>query len=400
MSNFRKVDIAYQDSWNIDAFGRARVSNTGQRFDAEFIYDKQPLLFDEIVVTGGTIVYNATSRDVSLNINNETTATAATFVQKWHNPYTPGNSQLVELTGTLNEGNLVGEASLFLKNGITNTEIEIAQQNWTNPQNDTDWTKSQILMMDFQSLKVGRIRFFLVKDGVPTKLHEIVNDNRYTTGYWQSPALPICWKIYNTATHTVSEMTYGDNTNGIGLRFKTPKAATAKMRAICCTVKSEGGLDLFDLKGFIFSADRGVTARVVSTTVVPVISIRAKTTFKDIVNKMLVIPMAYAVQSDNPILYRLVLNAVLTGASWQNNDTESGVEYDIAATSFTGGSIIYSDYLATGGGNSAQRVEGLLGRTILSYTSAGAQTTLTVVAVRTGASNANVFSEIGWKEIR
>lgn len=401
MSNLRNVAIAYQDSWNIDAFGRARVSNTGQRFDAEFIYDKQPLLFDEVTVSGGTVVYNADSRDVTLNANNTTTGTLSGLIQKWNNPYTPGNSQLVEITGTLNEANLEGEVSFFLRDGITGLENETTQENWLNPTLDLDWTKSQILMMDFQSLKVGRIRFFLVRDGVPTKLHEITNDNRYVAGYWQYPALPVCWKIYNTETHTVSEMVYGNQTNGIGIRFKTLKNAGAKMRAICCTVKSEGGAELFDMKGFVFSADSGLTAKTVSTTMIPIISIRVKQFFKTVPNGSLTIPLSYSVQSDNPLLYKIILNpATLTGANFQDVDADSAVQVDISATAYTGGSVVYSDYLATGGRNTVQQVQGLLGRILLSVTPNNTLSTITIVAVRTTSSNASTFGQIGWKEIR
>jgi hypothetical protein len=41
----------------VDAFGRQRVSDTGQRLDVEFLYDKQRNFFDEIT-SNGTVTFN------------------------------------------------------------------------------------------------------------------------------------------------------------------------------------------------------------------------------------------------------------------------------------------------------------------------------------------------------
>ena len=60
------------DNPTLDAFSRLRVSDTGQRFDCEFIYDKQASLFEENLSGGATFTHNIDSRDISLAIVNAT----------------------------------------------------------------------------------------------------------------------------------------------------------------------------------------------------------------------------------------------------------------------------------------------------------------------------------------
>ena len=399
MSNFKNINIKAQDSASIDAFGRWRVSQTDQRFDSEFIYDKQPLLFDEALVGTGTATHNSATRDITLANASVVDGDGAKMIQKWHNPYTPGNSQLVDVTGTLNESNIAsGTASVFVRNNGTDTVIDQSSWNGTNV-DDVNWNFSQIFQMDFQSLKVGRIRFNLVRDGSPVTIHEINNDNIRAGGYWQYPAQPVQWNIRNTATETIMEMGYFGTDNGIGFRYSVPINTTAKMRAICSTVKSEGGGHVFDMAGFHFSADTGITAKTVATTKIPILSIRVKTTFNSLTNHSLVIPQGFDISTDNPIKYELLLNPTLTGAVYSDVDTESGVELDTTATAVSGGAVVDSGYVSTSK-NTSGGSKGLLGRTIMSKGHNGTPDVLTLVAVRTGGTSGDTLASIKFKEIR
>ena len=397
-STIRNVNITAQDNFTIDAFGRMRTSHTDQRFDAEFIYDKQPFLFNEILTGTGTSTHNTASRDISLKNLSVVDGDGARMIQHWHNPYTPGNSQLVDITGTLNEANIAGgTASIFLlNNGV---ETEVVQTSWNNPVADVDWEFSQIFQMDFQSLKVGRIRFNMVMNGVPVQVHEIMNDNIRAGGYWQYPAQPVRWEIYNTATETITEIAYSDGVNGIGFRYSVPINATQVMRAICTTVKSEGGGHLFDMAGFHFSADNDVTDVAVSTTLIPILSIRSTTTFNSLTNNSIVIPQGFDISTNNPIKYVILYRPTLTGAVWVSADSESGIEYDVSSTAVSGGVKIDSGYVATNR-NTATGVEGVLGKTIMSKGNNGTVDILTLCAIRTSTSDADTKAVLRWKEIR
>ena len=392
------VQITSQDNFTIDSFGRLRVSNTDQRFDAEFIYDKQPFLFNEILTGTGTSTHNTASRDITLKNLSVVDGDGARMIQHWHNPYTPGNSQLIDITGTLNEANIAGgTASIFLLNN--SVETEILQSAWDNPVANVNWEFSQIFQMDFQSLKIGRIRFNMVMDGIPTQIHQITNDNIRTGGYWQYPAQPVKWEIYNTATETITEIAYSDGVNGIGFRYSVPINSTQIMRAICTTVKSEGGGHLYNMAGFHFSSDNGVTPITVGTTLIPILSIRAKTTFNSLTNNSIAIPQGFELTTNNPIKYDIVYRPTLTGDSWTDADPDSAFEYDVSATAISGGTKIDSGYVATDR-NTSSGSQGILGKTIMSKGNNGTVDILTICAVRTSTSNADTKAILKWKEIR
>jgi hypothetical protein len=105
-------------------------------------------------------------------------------------------------------------------------------------------------------------------------------------------------------------------------------------------VISEGG---YDQKATPQWARRTTTLTGVSTTFVPIVSIRLKSTALGAV----VIPSVYhAIPIGSILDYEVVLmrNPTLTGASWASNS--SNVEMDVTATALTGGTIVDLDYVS------------------------------------------------------
>lgn len=390
------------NSASADAFGRHRVSATGQRLDIEFIYDKMVDFVDE-VTNNGTVTFNANSRDLDLSLADANAGSYA-LVSTHPVPYTPGNSQNEDITGVLDLAGIGGGvAQTFIRTTVSGTTVEHTtdQSAWTSKSSGVDWSDSHIFFIDLQSLKVGRIRFALVSDGVTSFVDEIVNDNIRNTGYWQLAMLPAFWKIYNDATYTYMEMGYGDDKNAVGFRYRVAANANATMKAICATVKSEGGTPLLDLPGIPRSASNEVTPVAVSTTLVPVISIRPKATFLTLPNLGLVLPKSYSVKPSNPILLKVISGGTLTSPSWVDVDaTHSCVEYDVSATGITGGRVIGIDYFSTTANNRPTSAQGLLGKSPM-WNRLGTETgVLSICAVRTGASNSDTLAAINWEEIR
>src|SRR6056297_2776660 len=68
--------VGIDDAW-ADAFGRLRVSNTTTLFEASFTYDTQPLLFEPVTTTGGSV----TQSDSALHLEVDGTAGATAAVQ-------------------------------------------------------------------------------------------------------------------------------------------------------------------------------------------------------------------------------------------------------------------------------------------------------------------------------
>ena len=390
-------------SWQLDAFGNQRVSTTGQRLDVEFIYDKMSEFFDE-VVNNGTVTHNANPRDLTFALDDANNGSYASM-SSHPIPYTPGNSQKIDITGVMNLAGISGgSVECFLRSSISGSAADIEtvpQAEWASNKTGVDWTTSHILQMDFQSLKVGTIRFYLVQNGIPNYLGCIDNDNLRDSGYWQLASLPAFWKISTVGGNTVMEMGYGNDDNAIGLRFTVPANASATMKAICCTVKSEGGKSLQELSGLPRSADMGVTSASVSTTLIPLLSIRPRATFESFDNLILAIPKSFNIQASNPVRVVIIHDAVLTGASWADVDTDqSSIEIDIAASAVSGGHEVLSDYVTTEAKNRADNQQGILGKTVL-WNRMGSETgILTIAAVRTSGTNADCLTSLQWEEIR
>jgi hypothetical protein len=401
------MNVAFQDTFSIDAFGRLRTSRTGQRLDVEFKYNKQIDYFDEST-NNGTVTYNGNPRDLTLSISDANNGTYSKM-SSHPVPYTPGNSQLIEITGVLDLAGIgSGVAQTFIRSSVSGSAVETTndQSGWSNLTSGIDWTDSHIFLIDFQSLKVGRIRFGLVQNGLAVKIHEITNDNLRNTGYWQLADGSAYYKLYNDATYTYMEIGYGNENNAVGIRYRIAANASATMKAICCTAKSEGGYNLLDMPGLPVSVDLGTSTKTVSTTLVPLISVRPKTTFQSYENLIVSLPKLIGLQTDEAIKYEILLNPTLTGASWNDVDTnESNLEFDIAATVVSGGKKIGSDYIyATSTGPASTRItateKNFLGKTVLWYRQGSQSGILTLAAIRTGAADASVLASMILEEIR
>lgn len=393
------------DAVNMDAFHRNRVSNPGQRLDVEFIYDKQPYFFDELT-SNGSVTHNANTRQLNFALSD---ANNGSYAEMRSHPtiYTPGCSHHAFITGVLDLANIGGgTCELFLRSSISGSAVDLmtkSQSSWLNFSSQTSvWNTSFIFSVDFQSLKVGTIRYYIIHHGTPVLLWEEHNDFTRASGYWQLPSLPVSYKLYTTGGFTYMEMAYGDANNAVGIRYKISANASATMAAICCTVSSEGGDPIREIRGIPRSIDRGVTAKTVSTTIVPIISIRPRATFNSITNLGIAIPKEFHLQTDNDIRYVIIHNATtLTGASWTNVDTNgSAMEYDVSATVVAGGNNVHSGYLVGGTGSAHNDETGILGKLILWRRQDSITGTLTIAGVRTGASDAAVLCGFTWDEMR
>ncbi len=290
--------------------------------------------------------------------------------------------------------------------GITDEALWVNIRNTTStavPVTPTgvNWNDSQIFLMDFQSLKVGRIRFGLDMGGTAYKVAEIVNDNEITTGYWQLASQPVYWRQYNTADYTYTEIGYGDEDNAIGFRYRVAVNSTQTMRAICATVKSEGGGDLHDIAGLKFSASNGQTKRTVSTTYVPVLSIQLKATFNTYVTKGIVFPEEFELTTDNAIYYEVRVNPTLTGAAFASVSANSIINSDVTATAVTGGRVIKAGYAApSAAGVRSSAAKGILDKVPLSVSALGVGDILSLCVIRDTTTNASVGAVLNWNEIR
>lgn len=396
-----------------DTFSRLRTSSPFTLFNTTAEYDANPLYWDTIAVGTGAISSNTTQSAVQLSVG---TTSGDSIKYQTHNylRYQPGKSQLIVFTGVLGAKttNLVRRAGYYDNNNGVFFEVSasdiavvrrtstsgspvdnrVVQSAWNvdtldgsnnigNPSGlSLDVTTMQLMFIDLQWLSIGIVRWGFEINGIPTICHIGHHANILTLPYMQTASLPVRYELTNTGT------TSGSNT----------------LLAVCSTVITEG--DEQD-QGTPFGITTGTTTKGVSGALVPIMSIRPKSTFNSVTNRGLILPAKVDIISDQNIVFELWLNGALTNASFASVDTNSITEYDTAATVITGGTRLYAGLLSvTGtGSNSSGIAEALLelGKKLLSLNAAGNTADILTLTASKIATNATTVSGcMNWLEQR
>ena len=387
------------DSASGDAFGRFRVSEPTTLFASSCVYDTQALLWENVVASGGGAAHDADTSTVALTVD-ESGDSIVRQSKQWM-IYRPGKSLLVAITFNFNgadtnvekevgygDGNdgialVASGSSVSLVLRSTSGDTTVAQTSWnvdkfdgTGPsKKKIDWTKSQILLMDFQWLGVGRVRVGFDIDGVFYIAHQFLNANNISTTYMRSASLPLRYRI--EATGEI--------------------AATSTLTQICCMAASEGGFE--PALGIPRSASNGITTIGV-TTRRPILSVRPKLTFNSIGNRALIVPVSVDLTaSTNTSYWELVYNGALTNASFASVGTNSFCERDVAATAITGGEVIASGYVLSGSGSSRGINSSSLTMRLPLTVSVDESTSTPLTLVCTSfTGTSNVSGTINWEE--
>jgi hypothetical protein len=390
------------------SFGRGRTAQPYTVFASKFQYDTQPLLFQTSVSGTGTVAKTANESSLTLSTGGTASGATAILQSKQYFPYEPGKSQLMFMTGVMgaikaNVAQRIGyfdaNDGVFFQQDGTNLSVvqrsstsgspvntTITQANWnidkldgTGPSGFTiNNAGSNIFVIDLQWLGVGRVRYGFDINGVIVYCHQINNANTgQTSPYMNTATLPIRWEITNTGT----------------------AASTTTLKAICGAVISEGGQEL---PGVLqFSATNGATTIGV-TTRRPVLSVQVKTTFNSITNRETIIPGSLGIFNDQSLFYEVVFNGTLTGASFNSVNSQSGMNFDVAATAISGGIIVSSGYIGTAKSSASSLLSTNPILISAPFTLDFAGTTgdiLTIVATSlSGTSNVGVA--VDWIEVR
>jgi hypothetical protein len=405
---------SFSDNATIDAFGRLRVSNPYTLFDSALQYSSMPLYWGEVLANGGTVTHLPNESSTRMRV---TTTNGSSVIRQtkryWR--YQPGKSQRITCTGVLGEpkagvrkriGYFDDENGLFFEqtedgmfvvkrsfvSGVA-VDTRVAQANWnldvmdgnthplTNPSGITlNAARATIFLIDLEWLGVGRVRFGFVIDGKIYYVHEFNHANSITSVYMTTANLPVRYEIENTAG----------------------TASNTDLIEICAEVSSEGGVQE---RAQVFSVGNEESFISVSTTLIPILSIRLDTVFPangSITNRTSVIPLKTMVfTEDAPCYFKVLYNATLTNPVWADyNTTHSGVQYDVSASAVSNGIEIDAGYVGTGRNVGAADALNLASELALTLDIAGTTSdTLTIAAIRTGTSNTDVGAIIQWKEL-
>ncbi len=343
--------ITFAPSTSQDAFGRLRVSEPLTMFDSSHRFDDNDL-WSTATATSGAAVFNANQGLVDLNV---TAASGSSVTRETIKvfAYQPGKSLLVLNTFVMSapKAGLTQRVGYYgVENGFyleqANSDIAFVKRSYVTgsvvntPVLQADWnvdkldgngpsgltldlTKAQILWMDLEWLGVGSVRIGFVINGQFILCHTFQHANIITSTYITSASLPLRYEIFNTA-----------GTSG---------ASTLKQ--ICSTVISEGG---YELRGAQLSAGTSIVAPrtfALPGTYYPIVSIRLKSTRLDAIAIATAVSILGLGNGKN-YQWRVVNGGVTTtGGSWLTAAADSSVEYNITATSASGGRVLASGFV-------------------------------------------------------
>jgi hypothetical protein len=337
------IPVDLNTSSGSDAFGRARVSQPFTLFDSSFRYADNIDKWDTVETdNSGNSSYTFDSNAGLMNLTLGTSSGDQIIREtKRVFAYQPGKSLQILNTFVMNtaKANLRQRVGFFgANNGIfleqdgtdvyfvkrnNGSDTRVAQTSWSEDTFDgtggsgvsLDLSKAQIFWMDIEWLGVGTVRCGFVVDGVFYTCHKFHHANSITSTYMTTATLPVRYEITNTAG--------------------TGEASTLKQ--ICSTVISEGG---YTMRNITRSASTALSGKEITnaTVVYPIISIRLRQNRTDAV----VIPTEFNMYGIQAAAFKFVLirGGTLTAASWTTTDSGSNVEYDISATTLTGGTRI------------------------------------------------------------
>lgn len=225
------VGISWADSPSITSFGRGRVSDSRILGEYRYMYGEGTLLeMNDYTSGSGTLTMDYPRVCALANVTTNAGDLVVRQTKQYH-PYISGTSNLFFITFVMNQSktNLVQSVGAFddlngiffrmnghtpevviRKNGI---DHEVIQRNdWNIDRMDGSWvsdpernpshvnldfSKAQILTLDYQWLGVGRVRIGFVIDGVVHHVHHFNHANIVTEVYMIQPSLPIRWEIKN-----------------------------------------------------------------------------------------------------------------------------------------------------------------------------------------------------------
>lgn len=390
-----------QVSAALDAFGRGRISQPETLFDSKLSTASHTLFWDDQETSGGgtSSVYSKNRASYTMSVSSETAGTRVRQSKQRFN-YQPGKSQLVALTAVIGAqatgitrrvGYMDDQNGLFFevdttaikvvkRSYVTGAAVDtvVSQANWeydhmdgTGPTGVTlDPSKAMILVIDFESLQVGTVRFGGYLDGVLVYVHAMDHANLIDSAYFSTPNLPVRYEISNDGT-----------------------GPAATLEQICCTVISEGG-----------SQDTGITRYEPTTrvkvdcdlagTTYAITGIQLKSTALDSVVKLVKAQLYAATQDD--FEWFLILNPTVAGTFTYSDVSDSAVQI---ATGATANTITGGTYLAGGFSTSSAVVEALVDS--LYYLGAKIDGTpdQIVLAVRPFSTQADLYGTITFKEI-
>ena len=403
-TNVSKPSKELWNAFRTDMFGRTKVAEPHTIFDSQHRYKPSGDYSDTTTGTA-SVSHNANQSTEILSVGTAS-GDKVTRESKRIFPYQPGKSLQVMQTFVFNPAktNLRQRAGYFSRtNGVyleldgsqlsfvlrsyttgALVETKVLQSEWNTDRLDgtgpsdvlLDISKAQILFSEYEWLGVGSVRVGFAIDGRFIVAHQFNHANHIDSVYMTTASLPIRYEIENTGA----------------------TSSNSSMKQICATVISNGG---YTRQTENWSAVRSTSVNVGSDNY-PVVSIRLTSGRTDSV----ILPAAIDVlpTSQGNYQWALIRNATITGGTWVNHtDSTGNVDYNITATSMSGGTIIETGLIAsTNQGASYVHLNESLARWDLQLGRTNADTPvgdIITLAVRSLGGTQGVAGGISWTDM-
>jgi hypothetical protein len=420
MSYFTNIKLNTNNNAG-DAFGRLRTSTPTTLFDSKQVFNDPdladsvenfPLFYDNVELSGSgtSTAFDINGAKTVLSVS-ATTAGHRVRQTKMRFNYQPGKSQLVLKTFVFSSANVAGitrrEGIHFENNGLffddnginygfvnrsfvtgSIVDTRIAQTDWnidpmdgTGPSGiDLDFTKTQILVIDFEWLGVGRVRIGWNVNGVTYVSHEFLNANNLADVYMSTPNLPLRSEIINDGTGPAASMT-----------------------CICASVISEGGLEDTGVVRYASTEGTHVDCPT-ENTIYAILGIRLMTSHIGTTVKILNFALQEQTASQQ-LEWILFLNPTVADTFTYVGEAQSAIEVARGATAntITNGYKLAGGFLnssaAAGGG--AGGTGGDLDNALLLGSLIDGTRDEIVLAVRPigGSTNCDVEGSLTWREL-
>lgn len=395
---------------NLDSFGRGRVSMPYTLFDSQLTLSPGTLFWDTIDVGSGSGLHIPGSAWYRLRVANSINTVKDVG-------YGDG------LNGIFFEQDKDG-IWMVRRSNVSGVVVDerVPQSNWSIDHMDGSGpsgvninpARVQIFTLDLEWLGAGGARTGFMVGSKIWYAHEFEHANILSTVYMATANLPVRFEIKDS----VSGDRFVRQTKRY-IRYQPRKSqqatftflmgafdtgpSDADLYQICSAVESEGGVQENNL---IFGTPPNLPSRTVTNTILPLLSIHLDDKFPaggSLVNRETVFPFEFYIFSEDAIVaYWFVLNGTLAGESWQAVDTtHSGVEYDVSATTITGGVRIGPSGVAVATPQAKSvRQEEFSGDLALTLNAAGTiGDVLTLCAVRLTNTSSDCWAGITWKEL-
>lgn len=396
--------VVFGDSPNIDAFGRLRTSAAFTQFDSKQLRHGKDWFFDTVTSGGATAVKDAYVASTAYTVSSLNDYVIEQTYQ--HFNYQPGHSLMIMCTadsfnaesGVIKKVGYYGgsitapyhsQDGLYFESHGDDSAIytvveksdgyvsRVAQTSWNLDKMDgtgasgitADFSKSQIYLIDFEWLGVGRVRFGLVIDGKIYYVHEYKHANNSTSVYMNSPNHQIRYEMRSTGR-------------------------SGSFTRICSMIASESATQT---TGVLRGVDNGVTlvSAASAGVIYPLIALRKNISHLNVFSQ---ITSAGVISSTANVFYRWVLlfNPSISGSLTWVTDADSVLDYAIGDgnQTVTGGLILDGGYATTATNKIIEALEESLN---LGNAINGARDIVVLCASRISASG-SFLGSIQWRE--